>query len=97
MALPTTVETREFDKFEDTPKGAAVRTVDASSGLISLVDYASSSTIYIGEAAPGSLTSSAVWKIQRIVLSNTSAAITLADGNSSFDNVWNNRSGLSYS
>lgn len=51
--------------------------------------------LYVGKAVAGSLTSSAVWQIQRI----TQADLTLvwADGNGSFDNVWDNYASLSYS
>lgn len=56
-------------------------------------------TIYQGWAEPGALTSAASWRIRRIVGSGTpeDTAITFADGNRSFDNVWNNRASLSYS
>lgn len=52
---------------------------------------------YVGEAATGSATSSAVWKIYRITNSGT-ASITKrwADGNDLFDNVWDNRASLTY-
>jgi hypothetical protein len=97
MALPKTVETREFDKFQEVPSGTAVRVTDASGGSVALYDFASSSVIYIGEAAPGSLPSQAVWKISRISLSGTSAEVRLAGGTALFDKIWDNRSGLAYS
>lgn len=50
---------------------------------------------YIGEAAPGSATSAAVWRIQRIT--NADSTIVWADGDGDFDNVWDNRASLSYS
>lgn len=50
---------------------------------------------YIGEAAPGSATSAAVWRIQRIT--NADSTIEWADGDGDFNNVWDNRASLSYS
>ena len=50
---------------------------------------------YIGEAAAGSAESSAVWRIKR--LTNASNAIVWADGNTGFDNVWDDRASLSFS
>lgn len=59
-------------------------------------DPASDPLLYLGLAAPGSSTASAVWQITRYDV--TSGVIALyADGNTSFDNVWNNRGSLSYS
>ena len=57
--------------------------------------------IYIGEAAPGSLTSAAVWRIKRIEFTNPGVDEDLetlwADGDSQFDNIWDNHLALSYS
>ena len=51
---------------------------------------------YLGKAAPGTATSAASWQIQKID-ETTGTVITWADGNSSFDNVYDNRESLSYS
>lgn len=53
---------------------------------------------YIGEAEPGSATSAAVWRIRKLVYSGTQLTeILWADGNTKFDNIWDNRASLSYS
>jgi hypothetical protein len=59
-------------------------------------------TLYIGDALPGTATSSATWSIKKIVFTedvggNTDAVITWADGNSNRDNIWDNRLSLTYS
>ena len=59
-------------------------------------DGASAPILYLGEAAAGSATSAAAWRIAKID-TTTQVAITWADGNTNFDNVWNDRAGLSYS
>ncbi len=51
---------------------------------------------YVGEAAIGTATSAALWRIKRVD-SATGIIILWADGNASFDNVWDNRASLSYS
>lgn len=61
-----------------------------------LCDDADPTTIYIGRAAPGSATSSAVWRIQRITISGTLTAMQYANGNPEYSNVWDNRSSLTY-
>lgn len=50
---------------------------------------------YIGEAEPGASTASAVWRVKR--LTNANNTILWADGDTSFDNIWDNRASLSYS
>lgn len=61
------------------------------------VDEVSKNLIYIGKATIGSLTSSAVWQIQRVTVTGTVTSTLWADGNASFDNIWDNRAILTYS
>lgn len=62
------------------------------------LDSVSSTEMYKGEAAVGSLTTSALWRIQKIIFGNDGdVTITWADGNANFDNIWDNRLSLSYS
>ena len=51
--------------------------------------------IYFCDAAPGTATSAASWRISRM---NTTTGQTMwADGNANFDNIADNRASLSYS
>jgi hypothetical protein len=54
-------------------------------------------TTYIGYADAGTLTSAATWAIKRIIETGNDISITWADGNNSFDNIWDNRLTLTYS
>lgn len=63
----------------------------------SRVDEASSTVTYIGKAVTGTSNGAAAWQVQRITESGAVLTIEWADGDSSFDNVWNNRASLSYS
>lgn len=62
------------------------------------LDVVSSTVTYLGEANPGTATSAASWRIKKLVSDPSGdLTITFADGNSSFDNIWDNRASLSYS
>lgn len=66
------------------------------------IDETVSDTIYIGEALPGTATSTAAWRIQRLIFTSgiggtEDISKTWADGNALFDNIWDNRLSLSYS
>ena len=69
--------------------------IDATESVY--IDEASSTVTYFGYAAAGGSTSSAVWKIKKLTVSGTVTSILFADGNSNYDNIWNNRASLSYS
>lgn len=61
------------------------------------IDEVSPSLSYYGVAAPGSATSAPVWMIQKIATGpGNSLVITWADGNTEFDNVWDDRASLTY-
>lgn len=60
------------------------------------VDEVSASLTYQGWADPTAATSAASWKIRRISISGTVTRIQWADGDLSFDNVWDNRASLTY-
>ena len=59
-----------------------------------MVDTASSPILYIGKAAPLTLTSQAGWKILK--LDTTSGLITKYAGTANYDQIWDNRTSLTY-
>lgn len=65
--------------------------------LKTIVDKSSSPTEYYGSANPGTATSAAYWKILRKTVSGSIDTYEYADGDSNFDNVWDDRASLSYS
>lgn len=73
-------------------------TVSTSSPTPYSLQYeeASSTVTYIGEAASGSATSSAVWRIKKMDTSS-GIVITWASGTTAFDKTWTGRAGYSYS
>lgn len=61
------------------------------------IDNASDGNTYFGYAAPGSAVGDAVWAIQRLRVSGTETIIEWADGDQDYDNVWDDRTTLTYS
>lgn len=63
--------------------------------LTLLLDEVSATISYIGEAQPASSTSAAVWRIRKL---DTTSGVNLlyADGNTRFDNIWDDRVSLTY-
>lgn len=61
-----------------------------------LDDTTTANNTYVGEAAVGASTAASTWRIKRI---NETSGIVLqwADGNGNFDNIWDNRTSLTYS
>lgn len=59
------------------------------------IDDTNDPVIYIGKAPIGSATSSAVWQV--VKLDTTSGLVKKwADGDASYNNIWDNRASLSY-
>lgn len=61
-------------------------------------DIVSDLEMYIGWAAPGVATSAPKWRIKHITVSSDllDSAEYWADGNTAFDNVWDDRASLNY-
>lgn len=66
---------------------------------IQLDDVSTTNVTYVGKAAIGSAVGSAVWQVMKIDESGTpiTLVITYADGNQNFDNIFSNRTSLTYS
>jgi hypothetical protein len=72
-------------------------TKDQKVELTLRLDDAGSGTTYIGDALPSTATDAATWRIKRMVETGPDLEILWADGDANFDNVWDDRAGLSYS
>ena len=60
-------------------------------------DPVDATTAYVGEAEVGTAGSAAAWRIQKLSFSaGGGVGITWADGDTRFDNVWDNRAALTY-
>ena len=100
---PTNILNRSYDSTLDVivvlplefdPSGAAKR--KTTGNLATRFDDAGSLISYIGKATIGSATSGAVWQIQKMDETGGDVIITWADGDDSFNNIWDNRSSLTY-
>jgi hypothetical protein len=54
-------------------------------------------TLYVGKAALGASAGGAVWQIKKITEVGTELATQWANGNSLYNNVWDDRTSLTYS
>lgn len=86
----------QVDELGSGPSGSIDVNIIGEDGQALRFDSSASPILYLGTAVPGSLTSAAVWRIIQI---DTSSGVVFlyADGNDNYDNVWDNRTGLSYS
>lgn len=60
------------------------------------IDEVSSTLTYVGKAHVNAETDEPIWQIQRIETTGTETVIEFADGDAKFDNVWDDRGGLTY-
>lgn len=86
-------------RFQELPTGDSVvgTTSEEDTMYAKQIDFVGETVIYKGEAVPGSLTSASVWRVRKLTLTGDDVAETWADGDSNFDNVWDERVSLSYS
>lgn len=103
MTMPSSFRDRDQAKFVQSPTrtdGSAVEVFGSFASVDSvystLVDVVSSSIIYLGEAVPGSASSSALWLIKKITISGGSISILCANGSSEHNQVWDDRGSLTY-
>jgi len=68
----------------------------ASPGLALEYDVASATETYIGEAEAGSATSGALWRVRKMTTTGSDISIKWADGDTLFNNIWDNRASLTY-
>lgn len=60
------------------------------------IDQNADGNTYFGWAAPGTATSVPSWRVQRMLVSGNTKTFQYADGNLAYDNVWDNRTTLTY-
>jgi hypothetical protein len=96
----TVIDMAEHGRVGNVSTGTAYKNVNSLSPNITELDYVSGlNPIYIGTAAPGSLTSTAVWQIKKLTYdgNNNPTVILAANGTTEFNQIWDNRAALSYS
>jgi len=63
-----------------------------------LIEEETDSIVYVGKAQIGSATDQAVWQIRKaVIINDTSASITWAGGEDSFNKIWDDRASYTYS
>lgn len=79
---------------------ASLASIDSKTPLIDYavrIDDVGGGVSYVGQAASGTPTSASGWKIKRVTDSGGDLVVLFADGNASFNKVWDDRLSLSYS
>jgi len=79
--------------------GAQHVITDASRYTLAMDYSAATVLLYAGNAHPGTAKSEALWQIKKMVYDGNGdlTDVQWADGNTKFDNIWNDRASLSYS
>lgn len=103
--LTSTIFTGRIGEVQTSPTANTVldrlKTINESINVSYAIQYAvdsgDSTITYVGKAVAGSTLSSAVWQINRITDTSGDLSIQFADGDSNFDNIWDDRESLSYS
>lgn len=93
------------DLITGTPVLGSIIEYDGTNWVATMADFevhsapdsGNADILYVGKAAPGSADSASVWQIKRVTIVGDSVHIEWANGDSLFDNVWDNRENLSYS
>jgi hypothetical protein len=86
--------TNSIDRLKVDPTGSLLASMSETAYATRIDDTATPIT-YIGRATPGSDPTTAVWQIQRVD-ETTGTIITWADGDANFNNVWSDRTSLTY-
>lgn len=95
-ARPKTTDWAEHGASGDVSTGRRLKYVQDVPNKI-IIDVVDSSITFIGEASPGTDSSSALWRIKKITTSGSVTSIELAGGEDAFESVWDDRASLSYS
>lgn len=73
-----------------------ITTTNTSPTRLTAIDEASGNLTYIGFAKLGTATSTAAWQILRIQKTGSTTLIQYADGDTRYNNVWDDRASLTY-
>jgi hypothetical protein len=95
LTKPSATDWEEHSAVGDVSTGRRFKATQLVPNLV-LIDAASATVTYLGEAKPGTATTATFWRIRKITVSGAITTIAFAEGNDLFDNVWDDRAGLTY-
>ena len=64
--------------------------------LITKVDEPNATETYVGESILGTNVASTGWRIKKITIDGNVTTISYADGEETFDKIWDDRTGYTY-
>lgn len=84
-------------RVQELPVGDSIETAEEVM-FSKRVDFINDNLLYKAESAAGTLDSSPLWRISKVVIENDGDVIeTWAEGTASFDKIWTNRLSYTYS
>ena len=92
---PNTTDYEEHGAAGDVSTGRRLKYVQ-DVPLKKIIDEASATVSYIGEAVPSATTSQALWRIRKWDITTNPKTLFFADADDNFDNVWDDRATLTY-
>jgi hypothetical protein len=95
--MSLSVKDKELSKFRGADSEIKVAVTDETIPLYVAIDEVNKNLSYIGKSVIGSSQASAVWQISRLQTTGNVTLLQYADGDDSFNNIWNNRASLTYS
>lgn len=100
MAEGNPIDMAEHGRMGNISTGTAYKNVRQLATSQLLLDYDSTTNpVYLGSAVPGTATATAEWQIRKLAYDSSGniTSIKYAAGTPEFTQVWNDRTGLSYS
>lgn len=95
MATSHATAISEIERAEHDGPSQAKRTTPVTAAVRVAENSGDANIEYVGRAPIASATSDNVWQIMKVDCTS-GTVITWADGNDSFDNIWDNRESLTY-
>ena len=96
LAISYTTDGRVGEQGDTGDTGATGPAGDEDVPYRKDVDFVTDDIAYIGEAAPGTLTSEAFWRIKKIVFVGDDSTTTWADGTAAEDKILDNKLSYTY-
>jgi len=98
LGRPDATDWEEHSAVGDVSTGRRFKAVQIVPNVTIIDDVnGNQSLMYFGFSKPGTATSAALWRIMKLSVSGGVSTFTYADGDDSFNNVWNDRVSLAYS
>jgi hypothetical protein len=97
LTKPDATDYEEHSAVGDLATGRRFKAVQSVPNKMYVDTVAEDVFYYLGDTKSGVTTDQPLWRIRRVLVTNSVTQFDFADGNDQFDNVWDDRASLSYS